>query len=520
MSRALRAYTSTVGVGLTLALLACASNQFGAPCPVPDKATPEQRQAALAACYGVTGEKFYPAGVQKDVDILFVIDNSPSMAPKQLALAKNIPKFIQKIDSFGADYHVGITTSDVGSTTADGATWQMDPGNTISTCNNFRGDDGLLQIKPCTDRSLQGQAKSACNMLCPDGRFVPTDGSRFISKVRGVTNVPVDIKGGVDLGPAEAFQCIALVGDAGCGIEGQLEGAKRALDGHRPENNGFLRNGAVLAVIFITDEDDCSVQLSRRYENNPTTRDCTNPDQNASYDCFNFDYRCLARSVTCDTPMNTSGAKTNCRERPDNYLSSVKGYHDFISSIPYSPDKLVVSGIWTLPSLDKGGQLSVSPQGPSNTSQFLNRDGGALASCQYKGSDPNFTGVFGQAQRRLSAFANTFGTEVDPDTGQVVPAALELSICDIDGYDRSLDEIAKKIKKRFGPMCLPVRPKSSYGQPVCLVGDVDANSPNSFPDKLLPVCSSTCCQAWANAANPAVDDPGIVSACTDRKSVV
>ena len=36
----------------------------------------------------------------------------------------------------------------------------------------------------------------------------------------------------VDRGPIHAFQCMALVGDSGCGIEGQLEASMRALDGH------------------------------------------------------------------------------------------------------------------------------------------------------------------------------------------------------------------------------------------------------------------------------------------------
>ena len=33
---------------------------------------------------------------------------------------------------------------------------------------------------------------------------------------------------------------------------------KRALDGSNPENEGFLRDDAFLAVIFVADEDDCS----------------------------------------------------------------------------------------------------------------------------------------------------------------------------------------------------------------------------------------------------------------------
>ena len=53
----------------------------------------------------------------------------------------------------------------------------------------------------------------------------------------------------------DALSCISHVGDAGCGFESPLEAIKRALDGRHPENAGFLRPGAFLAVVILTDED-------------------------------------------------------------------------------------------------------------------------------------------------------------------------------------------------------------------------------------------------------------------------
>ena len=44
----------------------------------------------------------------------------------------------------------------------------------------------------------------------------------------------------------------------GCGIEGTLEVLRRALDGRHPENAGFLRDDALLLVVFVTNEDDNS----------------------------------------------------------------------------------------------------------------------------------------------------------------------------------------------------------------------------------------------------------------------
>lgn len=519
MSRASQVCAGFVGLGMALTLGSCLSPQVGAPCPIPEKATEAQRIAALNACFTQQGEKYYDARPQKDVDILFLIDNSRSMSPKQRALAANIPKFIKKIESFGANYHVGIATSDVGSTPSASFTY-TNPDQ--AECNTFTGQDGQLQIMPCTQRTNQSpEARNACDALCTKPGFanatsLTTDGMRFISKIEGKTNVPVDMVLDtatgkmVDQGPITAFQCMALVGDGGCGMEAPLEGAKRALDGHRPDNAGFLRPGAALAVIFITDEEDCSVQLARRNETAPATKDCSTPDQNASWECFNTDYRCLARSMQCDQPMNQSGPHTNCKERADNFLEPVSKYHKFFSAIT---DKLVISGIWTRPSTTDGGKLVVQRSVSGTSSSFLSLSGGTDASCKYSGTDGNFANVWGNAQRRLSSFAEMFGKRTDGTN-----KALEISICDIDKYESGLDAISGFIKEILDPNCLPVAPKAPNGQPLCLVGDVDAAQPQSLPDKYFPVCSASCCQAWANALSPSTEDAGIRAACSAEAS--
>src|SRR5690349_13638432 len=120
MSRFLSKLYPSAALGFALAIGSCASPQVGSPCPVPDKGTNEEKAAAVRACLGQIGDQIVDARLRKDVDILFIIDNSPSMTPKQKALTKNIPKFIKIIDDTGANYHVGIATSDVGSTVGAG----------------------------------------------------------------------------------------------------------------------------------------------------------------------------------------------------------------------------------------------------------------------------------------------------------------------------------------------------------------------------------------------------------------
>jgi hypothetical protein len=55
------------------------------------------------------------------VDVLFVIDDSESMANKLSALANAMDTFIQQFMQLGLDYHIGVTTTDMTSSGAQGA---------------------------------------------------------------------------------------------------------------------------------------------------------------------------------------------------------------------------------------------------------------------------------------------------------------------------------------------------------------------------------------------------------------
>ena len=87
-------------------------------------------------------------------DILFVVDNSPSMADKQNDLASNAAAFINSVANSNNDYHIGIVTTDLFAGTdngrlrmaAAGAAKYMsrqgalaDPNGVNSVINNFVG---------------------------------------------------------------------------------------------------------------------------------------------------------------------------------------------------------------------------------------------------------------------------------------------------------------------------------------------------------------------------------------------
>jgi hypothetical protein len=210
------------------------------------------------------------------VDLLFVIDNSNSMEPKQKALTAAFPKLIEGLKVGGSlpDLHVGVVSSDLGTGPYS-----------ISTCETIGGDGGKLHSK--------------AGQLAPAG--CPTPSDSWISISDGATNI--------SSGPADpvervkaAFTCIASLGVAGCGFEQPLESVRHALDPALAVNPGFLRDEALLVVFFITDEDDCSASDPTIYDPNATTT--FGPMDS---------YRCTRFGLQCNEDLATTGAKTGCK---------------------------------------------------------------------------------------------------------------------------------------------------------------------------------------------------------------
>jgi len=161
------------------------------------------------------------AGCQK-LDILFVIDNSGSMGQEQTNLIANFPMFISVLDASGLDYRVAVTTTareyHYTMSSPIGGGIPMDTGS---------GDNGTM-LKP-----------AACNMT-----------KRWIDKG--------------DPTPATTFSCVANVGTSGNSDEMPLGGMRDAFEDRMADstNAGFRRTDALLGVVFLTDEEDCSYEQS------------------------------------------------------------------------------------------------------------------------------------------------------------------------------------------------------------------------------------------------------------------
>jgi hypothetical protein len=129
------------------------------------------------------------------------------------------------------------------------------------------------------------------------------------------------------------------VGEYGCGFEQPLHAMKLALNNSNPANAGFLRSDAALAVIFLTDEDDCSVAHSTLFVNNGSLGQLTS-------------FRCTRYGLTCDdggaTPdaMYVPGPKGQCRPNDASaYLARVGDFVEFLRSLKTNPSHVIVASI-------------------------------------------------------------------------------------------------------------------------------------------------------------------------------
>ena len=169
--------------------------------------------------------------LRRAVDILFVIDNSGSMGGEQGTLAENFASFIDVLENqqVGANYRIGITTS------------AGDGGLRATSC---RGNEFLFTWQFGTIDERQRGCLDNCDI---DFISIPEP---WVEKSSGQTNLPPG------LGMTEVLQCIGPQGINGPGFERPMEAMRNTLVN---DVAGFVRDDALLAVIFVTDEADCSM---------------------------------------------------------------------------------------------------------------------------------------------------------------------------------------------------------------------------------------------------------------------
>jgi hypothetical protein len=257
----------------------------------------------------------------RNLDLLFMVDNSGSMKEEQTALRRELPRMIERLTSGDTDgdgkpdmrpiveLHLGVVSSNMGLVGIVG----------IDKCMGL-GDDAVLQHTPSFE--LSDCAPSYPSFLTY--RSANGDSAQTASD----------------------FACISTLGTDGCGFEQPLEAVLKALwpsnddritflpdpqgEGARgrgdTDNAGFLRptggtDTSLVAVVLVSDEDDCSSKNTAHLRP-PAFLDPARRE---------------------DRLLLTQGLNVRCELNPD-HLHAVSRYVDGLQALRPDSQGLVVLG--------------------------------------------------------------------------------------------------------------------------------------------------------------------------------
>jgi hypothetical protein len=416
-------------------------------------------------------DDLYQRVVSRDIDILFMVDDSSSMAPLQSKLTASFPTFMNVLKALPGglpNVHIGVVSSSMGA--------GRDP--SIDHCARG-GDRGVFRAAPL-------------GATCGVGSLAP--GQYFISSVNGITNYTGDI--------ADVFSCIAALGDGGCGFEHQLASVLRALgaDGQPPpgENAGFLRPDAFLMVVLITNEDDCSAPPDSALFDSTSAliSDPLGPLQ--SYRCNEFGHVCGGHAPP-RTPTGPTDLTGTCRSAEDGRLLRVADAVAALKQLKADPSKVLVAAIAGPP--DPYVVDLAPPALPDVTMWPV-----IAHSCTSNEADGSVT--YGDPSVRIAAWVDAFGGN-----------GMFQTICG-DTFRAALVRIAENSRHYLAP-CIDGTVLDTSGAlwtggttPDCSVIDHAPNLDGTIVGQALPACAPgqnagpTAC--WYLEANPPVCPRGPV----------
>jgi len=393
------------------------------------------------------------------VDLLFVVDNSGSMALPQARLSQAIGALVGVFEApdIRADYRIGVTTTDSGNPRCPAAVFKPEAGN--------------LVLSSCLDRIEQGEFifnsedfSTACTDQCSkrdsDMSVLATatevdeqeQPRRWVERIAGQLNIS-----GADA--VEALQCYLPQGVAGCGFESHLESMYLALAAamatNSKNNYGFVRQAAQLAVVFVSDETDCSYNQSTKdifTTNKVFWNDPVNDTAPTSGLCWRAGVACSGGPGVyseCHAENFDASASPGASDQ-DAVLQPVSKYVDFLKSIEQQKQEIdgdqrvKVSLLTGVPpgydrfSAEIGYEDSLDPEYQMNF--------GIGPGCVL--NDPKLPAGWGAVppvrERELAeAFVDQPGEQ-----------RRLYSLCDAD-YSAALAEIGAEIADAIEPACMP-----------------------------------------------------------------
>jgi hypothetical protein len=391
----------------------------------------------------------------RQLDMVFMIDNS-DIAAKVQKMRDAFPRLLTllKDPALGTypDLRMAIIDSDLGTGGAyDSGSCGPNDRNGQSTY----GDQGRFQMRGGTSCGVN---TDALWLEYANGRAVNFNGSQDIGTV---------------------FGCLATnLGTGGCGYEHQLQAFEFALVTPgigNEEQRKMLRPYAQLALVFITDEDDCSAAgIDGIFGTKPELA-----GESASLRCATLGHQCNGVNLTTVPPGFPTTAAfsapfTSCAARMDacpnptdsipvpgapaaadcSPLKSVKVMADELKGLKPFPDhQLLVAGIFGWPRTDDDIGLATyridlvpnpSSGDPAHLQVF-----DYWPVCNDSGNVPpnaSFQSAWGWEATgglRLAAFVDQFGS-----------GGIKFSICERD-FSSNMTTLGQALARRLGSSCLP-----------------------------------------------------------------
>jgi hypothetical protein len=446
-------------VALPPLLWACNSHPLMEPLPVPETQT----------------DLNYEINPGRQLDLLFMVDNSDSMVEEQENLARNFPLLIgelEKIPGGLPDIHIAVISSNFGAGP-----------NVVSPACPVYGDRGRFLVK------------DGCGL----------DGSQFHWLEQNINDGTKNFQGN---NLATAFGCLARLGVGGCGYEHQLQALRSSLYDVNPENRGFLRPEAYMGIILLSDEDDCSAEPYATFFDEPVPS-----GQATSLICSTLGHVCNGQEVPA---MNGFSAPLNsCKpyERQQNpaldskpeqdpprrqRLINVSELVDYVKAKKGGrPDRIIVSAIVGWPRGQGDQNATQAAEGHNyqvgmvmKTTPKPRVELDNIPICETPGTGRATAGV------RFKGFIDGFG-----ENGSMY------SICQED-LGPSVKAIGETLAKRLATNCITAPLVDKDGNPgdntvkaECQVSDGIPKADGTYQDTPLPECngdrnSSTNAPCW------------------------
>jgi hypothetical protein len=428
------------------------------------------------------------------LDLVFLIDNSPSMALKQEKLKAQFPKLIDGLrdpsDGTLPDLRVAIIDSDLGTGGAY-ASGACGPKTLPDGTASSYGDLGRFQMVGAT----------ACGVTNPSALWLEYKKGQALNYTGDLSAV---------------FSCLATkLGTLGCGEEHTLQAFEFALVSLGIGNEAqqqMLRPSAYLGLVFLSDEDDCSAATNDAMFGPMSPSLVT---EAASLRCATRAHACGGANLSDEPPGYPTSASffapfSSCTARTDACPNAIDGDTAIDVSVPTGcsplrsigrmaneikalksrPEQVFVAGIfgWPLSAADMAtATYKIAPvpnptADPNHPSVFDSWP--VCYDPSHLPTNPNATTGFdvtaaywgATSGLRLASFIDAFA-----DNG------LKFSICQPD-YSAAMTKIADALSKKMQNLCLP----AVYAQRACPARYLrpDANGALVPDATSLPQCNA------------------------------